>query len=105
MYGDKVLTRPAGVQEKFKKLFTEKHPEVAKSANPEEVDTFVKNSHHLRVLRGKRWGAFDADREALGTLLVLTTSSGPLTCAMGNSQLAIGSAARDGDAPRVVGVD
>lgn len=51
---------------KFKALFEAKHPEAAAGADPEEVDSFVKNSHHLRVLRGKRWGAFDADREALG---------------------------------------
>ena len=54
------------LQTKFKELFAKKHPELAQTANPEEVDTFVKNSHHLRVLRGKQWGAFDQDREALG---------------------------------------
>ncbi|KAI0827220.1 hypothetical protein BC628DRAFT_1318861 [Trametes gibbosa] len=50
---------------KFKALFKEKHPEVAENADPEEVDTFVKNSHHLRVLRGKQWGSFDTDRESV----------------------------------------
>ncbi|KAI8973167.1 hypothetical protein BD414DRAFT_499348 [Trametes punicea] len=50
---------------KFKELFAKRHPEAAKTANVEEVETFVKNSHHLRVLRGKQWGAFDKDREAL----------------------------------------
>ncbi|RDX42032.1 hypothetical protein OH76DRAFT_1392460 [Lentinus brumalis] len=54
---------------KFKELFAAKHPEIAKSANPEEVDSFVKNAHHLRVLRGKQLGAFDKDREALVTSL------------------------------------
>ncbi|OJT14239.1 NEDD8-activating enzyme E1 regulatory subunit [Trametes pubescens] len=57
---------------KFKELFEAKHPEAAASVDPEEVDSFVKNSHHLRVLRGKRWGTFDADREALGNALAST---------------------------------
>lgn len=29
------------------------------------VDSFLKNCHALKVLRGKKWGAFDADRAAL----------------------------------------
>lgn len=33
----------------------------------ELVDVFVKNSHGLRVLHGRRWGEFDSDREAIGT--------------------------------------
>jgi NEDD8-activating enzyme E1 regulatory subunit len=32
----------------------------------EDIDSFVKNCHALRVLKGKKWGAFDTDREALG---------------------------------------
>ncbi|KAJ2972970.1 hypothetical protein NUW54_g12159 [Trametes sanguinea] len=56
---------------KFKELFKAKHPQLADSANPEEVDTFVKNSHHLRVLRGKQWGAFDKDREAIANSLMM----------------------------------
>ncbi|KAI0325555.1 hypothetical protein GY45DRAFT_1438278 [Cubamyces sp. BRFM 1775] len=56
----------------FKELFAKEHPEFAQTANPEEVDTFVKNSHHLRVLRGKRWGAFDQDREALANSFVMS---------------------------------
>ncbi|OSD07684.1 hypothetical protein PYCCODRAFT_1380781 [Trametes coccinea BRFM310] len=56
---------------KFKELFKAKHPQLADSANPEEVDTFVKNSHHLRVLRGKQWGAFDKDREAVANSLMM----------------------------------
>jgi amyloid beta precursor protein binding protein 1 len=31
-----------------------------------EVDSFVKNSHALKSLRGKKWGVLDANREALG---------------------------------------
>ncbi|KAI0368507.1 hypothetical protein BV20DRAFT_969136 [Pilatotrama ljubarskyi] len=56
---------------KFKELFAKKYPELAKTANPEEVDTFVKNSHHLRVQRGKQWGAFDRDREAIVNSLMM----------------------------------
>ncbi|KAI0666364.1 hypothetical protein C8Q78DRAFT_1059113 [Trametes maxima] len=52
---------------KFKELFKKKHPQVAEAADPEEVDSFVKNSHHLRVLRGKPLGAFDKDHEALAS--------------------------------------
>ena len=54
------------MQDKFKEILAAKYPEVAKSANPDEVDTFVKNAHHLRVLRGKQLGAFDKDRDAVG---------------------------------------
>ena len=54
------------VQDKFKEILAAKYPEVAKAANPDEVDTFVKNAHHLRVLRGKQLGAFDKDRDAVG---------------------------------------
>ncbi|KAI0710486.1 hypothetical protein C8Q76DRAFT_737619 [Earliella scabrosa] len=52
-------------RDKFKEILAAKYPEVAKSANPDEVDTFVKNAHHLRVLRGKQLGAFDKDRDAV----------------------------------------
>ena len=41
-------------------------PEIAPAVSDEEIDTFVKNAHHIRVLRGRRWGAWDADKEALG---------------------------------------
>lgn len=30
------------------------------------VDTFVKNTHALKVLRGKKWGALDGDPQSLG---------------------------------------
>lgn len=32
------------------------------------VDTFVKNAHGLKILRGKPWGAFNSNAEALGVL-------------------------------------
>ncbi|EJF61494.1 hypothetical protein DICSQDRAFT_136405 [Dichomitus squalens LYAD-421 SS1] len=50
---------------KFKEIFAAKYPEIAKTTNPDEVDSFVKNAHHIRVLRGKQWGALDRDREAI----------------------------------------
>ena len=59
-------------QGKFKEIFEKKYPDVAKSANPEEEESFVKNAHHLRVLRGKQLGAFDKDREALGAFPSIT---------------------------------
>lgn len=31
------------------------------------VDTFVKNSHGLKLLRGKKWGVLDSDPVALGS--------------------------------------
>ncbi|KAF7977557.1 hypothetical protein HWV62_3352 [Athelia sp. TMB] len=33
------------------------------------VDSFLKNCHALKVLRGKKWGAFDTDRAALTAAL------------------------------------
>jgi len=35
----------------------------------ESVDTFLKNCHALKVLKGKKWSAFDEDRGALATAL------------------------------------
>ncbi|CDO73930.1 hypothetical protein BN946_scf185016.g87 [Trametes cinnabarina] len=58
-------------KDKFKELFKAKHPELATSADPEEVDTFVKNAHHLRVLRGKQWGTLDQDRAAVANSLTM----------------------------------
>jgi amyloid beta precursor protein binding protein 1 len=38
---------------------------------PEDmVDAFVKNTHALKLLRGKRWGALDSDPQALGTFSI-----------------------------------
>lgn len=36
------------------------------NVDEEAVDSFLKNCHALKVLKGKKWGAFDTDREALG---------------------------------------
>ncbi|KAH7909098.1 hypothetical protein BJ138DRAFT_1127932 [Hygrophoropsis aurantiaca] len=40
------------------------------SVDDELIDSFVKNAHGLQVLRGRQWGAFDADKEALATALL-----------------------------------
>ncbi|KAI0746401.1 hypothetical protein C8Q80DRAFT_1174962 [Daedaleopsis nitida] len=65
------LYRQAADAEKnrFQEILAEKFPEMAKAANQDEVDSFVKNAHHLRVLRGKQLGAFDTDHEAIATSL------------------------------------
>ena len=41
----------------------------------DEVESFVKNSHHLRVLRGKPLGAFDRDQEAIGEAVPVVVSA------------------------------
>lgn len=41
-------------------------PDIAPAISDEDIDTFVKNAHHIRVLRGCRWGEWDTDKEALG---------------------------------------
>lgn len=35
------------------------------------VDTFVKNAHGLKILKGKKWGALDADPALLGVRVSL----------------------------------
>lgn len=50
----------------FGALLAEECPDVAPHVDSEELDTFVKNAHHVRVLRGRRWGAWAADRAAVG---------------------------------------
>jgi len=34
------------------------------------IDTFVKNAHGLKILRGKKWGMLDADPAALGAFIL-----------------------------------
>ena len=36
-------------------------------ASPDEIDSFVKNAHHIKLLRGRRYGVFDESKEELGT--------------------------------------
>ena len=67
----------------------------AMEVDQEEVDTFVKNAHHLRVLRGKPLGAFDKDRGAIGeTSLAVMLLQGSDPCPL--SERAHDAAARDG---------
>ncbi|KAI0794312.1 hypothetical protein C8Q74DRAFT_1247929, partial [Fomes fomentarius] len=40
----------------FIEILVEKHPDVTKSASPDEVEMLMENAHHLHVLRGKQWG-------------------------------------------------
>ncbi|KAH9912229.1 uncharacterized protein B0H18DRAFT_1055149 [Fomitopsis serialis] len=54
---------------RFKELLKEGFPALAPAIDDEDVDTFVKNAHHVRVLRGRRWGEWDADKEALASSL------------------------------------
>ncbi|KAI0916687.1 hypothetical protein AcV5_003113 [Taiwanofungus camphoratus] len=46
----------------FRELLFESFPDLAKEMDEEEMGTFVKNAHHVRVLRGRRWGAWEEDR-------------------------------------------
>lgn len=36
-----------------------------KEVDGDAVDSFLKNCHALRVLKGKKWGLLDGDRESL----------------------------------------
>lgn len=38
-------------------------------AGAEVIESFLKNCHALKLLTGRKWGAFDVDREALGAFL------------------------------------
>ena len=59
------LYRARAEEEKtiFKELLKE---EGGETVDGETVDSFLKNCHALKVLKGKKWGAFDADRDTLG---------------------------------------
>ncbi|KZT00338.1 uncharacterized protein LAESUDRAFT_709013 [Laetiporus sulphureus 93-53] len=60
----------AGVEKaRFKELLKEKFPEIEPLVDDEAVDTFVKNAHQVRVLRGKRWGAWGEDKEDVASSL------------------------------------
>jgi NEDD8-activating enzyme E1 regulatory subunit len=39
------------------------------------VDIFVRNSHHVQLLRGKKWGNIDKDINALGLFSILSHRS------------------------------
>ena len=60
--------------QKLYKKRSEEEKEIFKSylkvEVPEDmIDAFLKNSHALKLLRGKRWGALDADPQALGAYI------------------------------------
>ncbi|KZT64805.1 hypothetical protein DAEQUDRAFT_717458 [Daedalea quercina L-15889] len=61
--------RAAFEKARFKELLKEGFPALAPTIDGEEIDTFVKNAHHVRVLRGQRWSEWDADKEALASSL------------------------------------
>ena len=37
------------------------------SIDEDMVDSFIKNSHQIKVLRGKKYGALEADKDAICT--------------------------------------
>lgn len=49
-------------KDKFKQLLAKRGARV----DEETIDSFVKNAHAIRLLRGRRWGAFDASSAELG---------------------------------------
>ncbi|GBE84542.1 hypothetical protein SCP_0605210 [Sparassis crispa] len=53
---------------RFTEILKEKFPEIAPDVDSEELDTFVKNAHHIRVLRGRRWGTWDEERKFTSSL-------------------------------------
>lgn len=55
----------------FKALLKKTHPEL--SLDEAVVDAFVKNAHHLRLLRGREFGVWEKDQAALGAFRVLYT--------------------------------
>ncbi|KAH9949739.1 hypothetical protein B0H21DRAFT_88179 [Amylocystis lapponica] len=65
-----VYKRQAALEKaRFEALLAETSPDVAAVLPADELDTFVRNAHHVRVLRGRRWGALDEDGAALASLL------------------------------------
>ena len=52
------------MQARFKALLRETFPDVP--VDDALVDAFVKNAHHIKLLRGRPFGAFDRDAAALG---------------------------------------
>lgn len=53
------------MQALFKEILKKTFPELVIDAAV--VDAFIKNAHHIKLLRGKQFGAFDRDPAALGT--------------------------------------
>jgi hypothetical protein len=47
-------------------VLTGKDPSTARGLDPASIDTFLKNAHALRMLKGVKWGDADADPKVLG---------------------------------------
>ncbi|PCH41969.1 hypothetical protein WOLCODRAFT_137629 [Wolfiporia cocos MD-104 SS10] len=58
-------------KEEFAALLREQHPDVASLVSADALDTFVKNAHHVRVLRGRRWGAWEETARGAGLATAL----------------------------------
>ncbi|KAJ3519917.1 hypothetical protein NM688_g9232 [Phlebia brevispora] len=56
--------------ELFKELLKKNFPDIA--IEEAMVDAFVKNAHHIKLLRGKRFGALDEDKAALASALEIS---------------------------------
>lgn len=62
-------TRAEEEKETFRACLREVEGGGIKDIGEDMIDAFVKNSHALKLLRGKRWAALDEDREGLGLYL------------------------------------
>ncbi|KAH8096834.1 hypothetical protein BXZ70DRAFT_1031826 [Cristinia sonorae] len=47
----------------FKKILSETYPD--KPVDDSMVDLFVKNTHHVKCLRGRKWGSWEEDKSAI----------------------------------------
>ncbi|KAJ3477723.1 hypothetical protein NLI96_g10270 [Meripilus lineatus] len=56
---------------RFKELLKVQYPDL--QIDESLVDLFVKNAHHIKLLRGKRWGAWEEDRASVGSALEFMT--------------------------------
>lgn len=54
------------IQALFKTILKDTYPSMP--VDESMVDLFIKNTHHVKVLRGRKWGALEEDKSALGTL-------------------------------------
>lgn len=54
-------------QAKFKELLASTYTDL--SVDEGMVDSFIKNAHQIKVLRGKKYGALEADKDAVSAFL------------------------------------
>ncbi|KAH9476223.1 NEDD8-activating enzyme E1 regulatory subunit [Psilocybe cubensis] len=78
-------TRAEEEKEVFRGCLSEACGGDIKAIGEDMIDAFVKNSHALKLLRGKRWAALDEDHEAL--VLATQTSSKQLAVHLALSAL------------------